>query len=258
MVALKYVVFDLDETIGYFTELSIIWGCLQTIYKVSGQKAFDELCYLFEKEYFRPGIFSTMNYLYSKSDTTRVVLYTNNNGSIQWINHIISFLERRSKAPGLFHRIVPGFRPRLSGPHDRRTFEKTYAEIMRCANIPKNTKIIFFDDVSHPKMLHKNVTYIHVKPYSHSMRSSTIIDKLQKSYFNFINYSSALYIRNCIRKYHHQYFEHMKHHGNTRITKTDIYIPLRRFLIGPKKTAKKRVNDKKNRTRKITDSTLAI
>lgn len=250
MISPKYVVFDLDETLGFFTELSVIWGCLQTTYKVSGQKAFDNLCHLFEKEYFRPGIFSVMNYLYSKRDEVRVVLYTNNTGSIQWLNHIITFLEKRSKAPGLFYKIVPGFRSGLTGPYDRKTFEKTYIEIVRCASIPKNAKIIFFDDISHPKMLHKNVTYIHVKPYSHPMRSTSIIDKLQKSYFSFINYSSAIYLKKCIHRFHIQYAEYMRHQGNTRISKMDIFVPVRRFIIGPKKTAKKRESDKKNKSRK--------
>ena len=64
------------------------------------------------------------------------------------------------------------------------------------------------------------------------------VDKLQKSYFGFINYSSAMYLKKCIHSFHMQYAEYMRHQGNTRISKTDIFIPLRRFINGPKKTAK--------------------
>ena len=59
----KYIVFDLDETLGYFTEIGIIWNCLKTSYNISGQRYFDKLCETFEKEYFRPGIFKALNYI---------------------------------------------------------------------------------------------------------------------------------------------------------------------------------------------------
>lgn len=245
----KYIIFDLDETLGFFTELSVIWSCLQKIYNVNGQKSFDELCQLFEKEYFRPGIFETLNYLKQIENSVNVVLYTNNTGSLMWLRHIISFLERRSNAKGLFNKIVPGFRPNLTGPYDRRTFNKTYDEILRCAEIPSDAKIIFFDDVAHPGMIHKNVTYIKVRPFSHPMRSSYIVEKLQKSYFGFIDYGTTIYIQNSIRRFHHEYAHYMKHCGNTRVVKNDIFVRLRRFMKDTKKTMKKK-QPSNNKTKK--------
>lgn len=247
----KYIVFDLDETLGYFTEMSIIWGCLQSIYKVKGQKSFDELCIVFEKHYFRPGIFSVLKYLKSKGDAVRVVLYTNNTGSMEWLKHIISYLERRSEAEGLFDKIIPGYNPKLKGPKHRVSFEKTYSEITRCADIPKNAKIVFFDDVHHPGMIHKNIKYIRVRPFCNPISSSAIISMLQKSYFGFMNFSSNIYLKDCIHTFHLQYAHHLV---TTHVSTNDIMIPLKRFLREPKKTAKKRHSNssrrKNSKTRK--------
>lgn len=241
----KYVVFDLDETLGYFTELSIIWGCLQTIHDIKGQSSFNRLCQTFEKEYFRPGIFKVFQYLNKKS--AKVVLYTNNTGSIQWLKMILSFMEERSNTKGLFVEIVPGYKPGMKGPCARESFNKTYPEILRCAKLPANAKLIFFDDQPHPGMQHQNVKYIRVRPYLHPIRASQIIAKLQHSYFSFLDFGSHSYIYKCIRNFHQQYAAHGYRYGNTRVSETDIITPLRKFLMS--KTQKNRKHSK-NKTLK--------
>jgi hypothetical protein len=248
----KYVIFDLDETLGYFTELGVIWGCLQKLHRVSGQAAFNSLCSLFENDYFRPGIFSVLKYLKSKESTVKVVLYTNNTGSLQWLKHIISFLEERSEAEGLFSKIIPGYRKGLDGPRDRRTYEKTYREIIRCANIPKTAKIIFFDDVYHEKMVNQNVKYVQVKPYLKMNHSKTIIDKLQKSCFSFINYSTSMYLYECIHQFHYDYANHAYHANISKknIDKNEISKALIEFLKTTNKTTKKRDSTSKRKTKK--------
>ena len=174
---MKYVVFDLDETLGYFTELSIIWNCLQTVMNLHTQKQFHALCQVFEKDFFRPGIFRTMAYLRDNRDRVKVVLYTNNTGSISWLKMILSYMENKVGAPGLFDTIVPGYLPHGPANQMRSSFNKTYEEIRRCANIPANAKVIFFDDLEHPGMIHKNVTYIKVKPYTCLLYTSDAADE---------------------------------------------------------------------------------
>lgn len=246
----KYVVFDLDETLGYFTELGIIWSCLETVYNASGQESFNELCRVFEKEYFRPGIFKAMRFLKEQGNDVRVVLYTNNTGSVKWLKLLLSYIEERSGGGEIFHKIVPGYRPGMKGPHARTSFNKTYSEIIRCADIPSDAKIIFFDDLKHEKMLHPNVTYINVRPFFHPLRATYIIEKLQNSYFRFMDYSSNSYLYKCIRSFHNNYISNGHHKRSTRVSKDDIIEPLRIFLNKRKRTIKRVKKSNRSKTRK--------
>jgi hypothetical protein len=223
----KYVVFDLDETLGYFTELGIIWSCLETVYNASGQESFNELCRVFEKEYFRPGIFKAMRFLKEQGNDVRVVLYTNNTGSVKWLKLLLSYIEERSGAGEIFHKIVPGYRPGMKGSHARTSFNKTYSEIIRC-----------------------NVTYINVRPFFHPLRATYIIEKLQTSYFRFMDYSSNSYLYKCIRNFHNNYISNGHHKRSTRISKDDIIEPLRIFLNKRKRTIKRVKKSNRSKTRK--------
>jgi hypothetical protein len=242
---MKYVVFDLDETLGYFTELSIIWNCLKTVMNLHTTAQFHKLCQVFENDFFRPGIFRTMAYLRDNRDKVKVVLYTNNTGSIAWLKMILSYMENKVGAPGLFDTIVPGFDPRGPSTQMRTSYNKTYEEIKRCAKIPHDAKVIFFDDLEHPGMLDKNVTYIKVKPYVRSLSSSYIIRKLG----NNITPKSHQLIHRCITNFQTQ---RQYKHGTTRIINNDIVQHLLFFLNGKSKknSTKKRKGYHKKKTRK--------
>lgn len=240
----KYVVFDLDETLGYFIEIGIIWNCLRTSYNISGQRYFDKLCETFEKEYFRPGIFKALNYLHKKN--AKVVLYTNNTGELSWLKMIISYLEKRSKARGLFIEIVPGYKPGMKGPYARTSFNKTYDEVLRCAKLPADSKLIFFDDQPHPGMKHPNVKYVRVKGYIHPIRPAHIVKKLQHSYFRFLNFGTHSYIYKCIKNFHDYYVSKGHHYRSSRVADNDIIVYLRKFCG---KTRRHRKNSG-NKTRK--------
>ena len=92
---IKVVVFDLDETLGYFFELGIFWELLinyfskNKINKIElSQDSFNELLNLFP-EFLRPNIFSILNYLKykkTKNECSHVMIYTNNQGPKQWVN----------------------------------------------------------------------------------------------------------------------------------------------------------------------------
>jgi len=243
---MKYVVFDLDETLGYFTELSIIWNCLQTVMNLHTQKQFHKLCEVFERDFFRPGIFRTMSYLRDNRHRVKVVLYTNNTGSMTWLKMILSYMENKVGAPGLFETIVPGYIPHGPANQMRSSYNKTYEEIRRCANIPANAKVIFFDDQEHPGMLNKNVTYIKVKPHKCSLTANYIINKLGYN----ISENARKMIQRCIesfqKQYHHRY-------GSTRIANNDIIKNLLFFLNGKSKkrgTKKRRTSNHIRKTRK--------
>ena len=65
MYGYKYVVFDLDETLGYFTELGIFWDSLKSVLKNLNQNEFNKFVIYIKN--FRPGIFSIITFLLKRA-----------------------------------------------------------------------------------------------------------------------------------------------------------------------------------------------
>ena len=73
----KIVVFDMDETLGYFVELGIFWDSLKSYIKMKNievpidQQLFNNVFDLYP-EFLRPNIINILNYL--KKQKTRKTL----------------------------------------------------------------------------------------------------------------------------------------------------------------------------------------
>ncbi len=66
---LKVLVFDLDETLGDFSDLEMIWNAIQSYNDVPNDEAlFKELLDLYP-EFLRYGIISILEYLFQKKQT---------------------------------------------------------------------------------------------------------------------------------------------------------------------------------------------
>ena len=70
---MKIVVFDLDETLGYFTEFGIFWDCLIYYFKNKNEETltqsdFNDILDLFP-EFLRPNIINILNYLKNKKQS---------------------------------------------------------------------------------------------------------------------------------------------------------------------------------------------
>ena len=81
---MKIVVFDLDETLGYFVEFGIFWDSL-TLYaskylnKELNQDDFNSVMNLYP-EFFRPNIMNILSYLKNKKQSKecqKIMIYTN-------------------------------------------------------------------------------------------------------------------------------------------------------------------------------------
>ena len=81
---MKIVVFDLDETLGNFTQLGIFWDCLKEFLHVNGnsekltQHDFNQTLDLFP-EFLRPNILPILQYLKHKKNTKcchKLMIYT--------------------------------------------------------------------------------------------------------------------------------------------------------------------------------------
>ena len=181
---MKIVVFDLDETLGYFVEYGIFWDCLNNYllkenYELT-QNDFNETLDLFP-EFLRPNIISILNYLKNKKQSkccNKMMIYTNNQGPQKWAQQIISYFESKINYK-LFDQIIAAFKVNGKKIEIHRTsHEKSYNDLIRCTQIPLDAEICFLDDNYFPEMAHKNVYYINIKPYYHDLRFETMIQRL--------------------------------------------------------------------------------
>lgn len=177
------VVFDLDETLGYFSEFSMLWDALIKIgtNKTPSQADFNALLDLYP-EFIRPHIFDILKFLSSKKrnkNCNRVVIYTNNQGKTEWGNFIKCYFQDKLNAPKLFDQIIAAFKVGEKRVEICRTsHDKSHSDFVKCTNVPDNTQICFLDDVLHDDMKHDNVYYINVKAYKHDLSFSELIARI--------------------------------------------------------------------------------
>ena len=185
---MKIVVFDLDETLGYFTQFSILWYCLEEYITNNKthhltQSDFNSILDLYP-EYFRPNIFNILNYLKKKKHTKcchKMMIYTNNTGSKEWADKIISYFQDKINYK-IIDQIIAAFK--VNGKVIevcRTTHNKTYNDLIKCTRLPLNAEICFMDDTFYPEMANDNIYYINVKPYYHDLQFEEIIDRFEKS-----------------------------------------------------------------------------
>lgn len=185
----KIVVFDLDETLGYFTQLCIIWesllSCLKNknINTEMNQEMFNKLLDLFP-EYMRPNIEFILEYLKSKKLANKcknIMIYTNNQRQKNWVFLIKKYFEMKQHYD-LFDQIICAFK--INGKQVelcRSTHNKTHKDFIKCSKIPQNTQICFIDDTYFPEMHSEEVYYIKIKPYTYSLNAETIANRVKKS-----------------------------------------------------------------------------
>jgi hypothetical protein len=180
----KAIAFDLDETIGSFTDFCVIWQRLDPETKT--QQTFNAILDMFP-EFFRAGIFQILDFIYSKIESGNclpIYIYTNNQCQEQsWIERLVSYLEMRMRngkpvVSDVFARPICAFKVRdVRVEMNRTSHEKTYSDFVRCSML-KHTDVCFLDDQFHSKMVHRRVYYIQPPPYVHRLSPPEISDRL--------------------------------------------------------------------------------
>ena len=212
---MKIIVFDLDETLGYFMELGMFWDALnayiieQQINLPINQSLFNKVLDLFP-EFLRPNILNILNYIKQKKltkDCNKLMIYTNNQGSTEWVNYITKYFEEKINYQ-IFDQIISAFKIRGKRVElCRTTHSKTHSDLIKCTKISKNTQICFLDDLFHPNMTNKNVYYINLKPYTYDLDFNEMITRFLNS--NILDINNATYCRKFIltfmKSYHHIY-----------------------------------------------------
>ena len=186
---MKIVVFDLDETLGYFVEFGIFWDSLSLyvskyLNKELNQRDFNSVMDLYP-EFFRPNIMNILSYLKNKKQSKecqKIMIYTNNQGSRKWCEQIVSYFETKLNKYKLFDQIISAFK--INGKQIeicRTTNNKTHDDFIQCALLPEKTEICFIDDSYHEKMNHEKVYYIQPSPYFYYLTVDTIVKRFINS-----------------------------------------------------------------------------
>jgi hypothetical protein len=215
----KVVVFDLDETLGYFSEFGMLWDSIMEFIKIyhiqhtNERQLFNKTLDLYP-EFLRPHIFTILDYLKDKklkSFCNKVIIYTNNQGPRKWALQIRQYFEDKLNYP-LFDQIIAAFKinGKLIEP-SRTSHDKTHRDLLKCSKIPETSHICFLDDVFHLGMHHPNIHYIHLTPYKHDITFQQMIQRFVKMnplllspiQLNFLN----TYLWSMLKKYKFNYVE---------------------------------------------------
>ena len=214
---LKIVVFDLDETLGYFTQVSIFWDALEHFYghNLFNDKFFEMLDVF--PEVFRPNILKILDVLHKKKlrkACYKIFIYTNNQAPKSWVTMLSEYLNKKLGYT-IFDYIIAAYKIRGRQIEPKRTsHDKSVTDLISCTNIPANTEICFVDDLYHPLMDKDNVYYINIKPYRVSLpfeeMASRYYDKVMN---NNTTVSKPAFINNIV--------SFMKQYNYTVIKKTE-------------------------------------
>lgn len=179
----KIIVFDLDETLGYFQELSFFINAVENVLNTKITKSdFYKLVDEFP-EFLRPNILNILETIKSKKNKNpkiKVMIYTNNQNPKQWVLDIKDYFNNKINYM-LFDKVIAAFK--VNGEKielNRTSHNKTYSDFIKCTKLPKNTNICFIDDQYHPGMINNNVYYIKVKPYMQSVAFKDMAERFYK------------------------------------------------------------------------------
>jgi len=190
----KVITFDLDETLGSFGELYILWQSITMCFEknentINMDSLFIKIMDLYP-EFLRHGILNILGYLYNKKlsgHCSKVFLYTNNQcygaENSKWLSFIIGYIHNKicSQEMILFDKIICAFKINNQVVEPlRTTHNKTYSDFIRCSLLPKSAEICFIDNTYYNRMLNDRVYYIQPRSYYHNLSKNEIIGRLHK------------------------------------------------------------------------------
>ncbi len=261
----KVVVFDLDETLGYFTEISIFWDALESFYgKKLTNNYFFELLDVFP-EFFRPEIFIILNMINNKKKRNicnESYIYTNNQGPKSWTKMINDYFNYKLGFK-TFNGIIGAYivQGKIIEPK-RTSHDKSVKDLISCTNIPETSEICFIDDLYHPLMDKDNVNYIHIKPYKYNLTFYEMANRyydrvLLKNKRTMVNKNLIVredfvkYIVSFMNRYNYNVIKKTEEKQMNDITESkNLYTNLENFLKVNKPINTRKKNIRKNKTLK--------
>ena len=252
----KIVVFDVDETLGYFTQLGVFCDCLDEYFNDVnyGNKNFNKILDLCP-EFIRPNLFPTLQFLKQKKNKEcyKVMIYTNNQGPQLWVENLKAYFDNKLKFK-LFDQIIAAFKVRGKRVELGRTsHDKTIDDFFRCTKLPLDVEICFIDDLFHEKMENDKVYYINVKPYHYELSFSNFLLRFLDSELanNIKNNEEFISQLNSI--YTKMRFNYMKKDKKEQeideIVGKKLFHHIKQFFYeNNNETLKRKMNKKKNKS----------
>ncbi len=192
------IVFDMDETLGNFSQLYRIWNLIK-IYLTNPELEYKYFYSIIDSFplFLRPNILVLLKNIKQKKIDglcDYVMIYTNNNGPNDWVNLIKSYFHHKLKY-NLFDQIIRAFK--INGKQIeicRSSHNKSFKDFINCTKLPQNTKVCFIDDQYHKEMEHNNVLYINIEPYFYNIDYLTIANVFYKNHKHLFNKSIGNFI----------------------------------------------------------------
>jgi hypothetical protein len=209
----KIIVFDLDGTLGYFSQISVVWEFLKhrcVIDPLDVVPLFNAVFDLFP-EIIRPNMSTILKYVYKQKCEQccdQIMIYTNNKKQKQWAEQIAAHFEElicpkvrcplqtQKMSPPLFDQIIHAFK--VNGEiveFSRTTNKKTHGDFLSCTRMPENTQICFLDDCVHENMCNGNVYYIHFEPYVYHLQFGDMFARVLN------NENDSIYIQGALSQF---------------------------------------------------------
>jgi hypothetical protein len=166
---MKIIIFDLDETIGFFGEIYTFFCAVKhyfSVYSNTEYKDEDVIGYLIDifPELLRPGILNILRKLshdkiYNPSPFY-VYIYTSNKLHDSWANNIKNYLNNKTRY-NILDDVIFNTTPK------QRTVihNKNIDNFSKQSNISLNNDFCFIDNNYHPYMIKPNIHYIHLNNY---------------------------------------------------------------------------------------------
>lgn len=233
---LRVIAFDMDETLGSFPELEMIWHAIHTdpekpIYNT----LFNEMLDLYP-EFIRYGVLHIMEFIAEKKKSglcNGVYIYTNNKYNKYWTRMISDYFNYKLKLQfDLFDEIICAFKiDNQQVEMARTTKEKTHSDFIQCTLLPEKTEICFIDDAEHENMKHKQVYYIRPKLYKHHLSTKEVLNRLLRSnvWKKIINVTKNNKQKEVLLEYFIQ--RDYIHNGNSRLKDMEVDILVAQKLM---------------------------
>jgi hypothetical protein len=235
---IKAIVFDLDETLGSFADLYILWCGLNKIRAIpldndnieTQQKEFNLLLDLYP-EFLRFGIINILEYLYLKKRKgfcDNLYIYTNNNCNPPWVSLISNYFNYKLNIKDtLFDKIISAFKINNKIIEmSRTTRNKTYNDFINCTLLPTTTEICFLDNTYYSDMVNDKVYYIKPRAYYHNVSTKHIIERFMNSNIS-TQFENTFGNKEQLCDYLYEWFEL---HGNVNYIDTHKNIEINVFV----------------------------
>lgn len=252
------LVFDFDETLGSFSQLYAFWILIKMFFNDNVENKHFYSILNDNPLFFRPNLFKILNLIKNKKkikSCSKVIIYTNNNAPIFWIDLIKDYIHDKLNYK-LIDQIIRNYKiaNKICEPC-RTSYDKTFNDFINCAKISKDANICFFDDKFHENMLNDKVLYINIKPYNYNISFETLIKKFYISnliLFNNKNYNDFFkYIIKYTNDYNLEFINKPIIEKKMEIILTNNIIKIIKKFASKNIFTKKNKNNKKNLTKKL-------